>query len=233
VVVGRLRLRFAQCLLPVAAGLAAGGCWAQDALRGKLLYHDAGRLSGSGVSCIDCHGGVPGGLHGIGRAAGRPEVIEAAIAAIHQMAPLRGRLGRADLLDLAAYLARPDVPSPDLRPGTVGIDGVFVPGERVAFEATAGGTAAATVRIVNAGSIAVRLRSGPRIGGVHAGLFEIAASDCAAGLELAAGRACSITVAFRAAGPASGLRSASLDVGHDWVGGGTALALIGRRVSVR
>jgi hypothetical protein len=68
---------------------------------------------------------------------------------------------------------------------------------------------------------------------VHAGVFEITASDCAVGLELAAGRACSITVAFRAAGPASGLRSANLDLGHDWVGGGTALALIGHWVSVR
>lgn len=216
-------------LLPLAALATAGSCRAQDALRGKLLYHDVGRLSGAGVSCIDCHGGMPGGLHGIGRAAGRPAVIEEAIGAIHQMAPLRGRLGATDLADLAAYLARPSVPSPDLRPGTVGPDGRFLPGERVAFEAASAGAAtAATARIVNAGSVAVRLRSGPRLAGPDAALFGVDRSDCVEGLELAPGRSCSITVAFRASGAAPGLRSASLAVDHDWIGGGTTLALIGR-----
>ena len=219
-----------RILLLCAAVIGAGTAGAQDALRGKMLYHDVGRMSGAGVSCIDCHGGIPGGLHGIGKAAGKPSVIEEALGAIHQMAPLRGRVSTADMADLAAYLARPDVPSPDLRSGTVAADGTFMPSERVTFTALAdqaGSATVATVRLVNAGAVVVRLRSGPQLAGPDAALFDIIASDCAEGRALGAGDACSVSVAFRPRGP-GGLRSASLSVQHDWLRGASSLALVGR-----
>lgn len=219
----------ALLLWAMAAASAPAPASAQDALRGKRLYHDIGRLSGAGVSCIDCHGGIPGGLHGIGKAANKPSVIEEALGAIHQMAPLRGRVTAADMADIAAYLARPEVPSPDLRSGTVAADGRFVPAERITFAGPSpvGSVQAATMRLLNAGSVAVRFGEAPRVSGPDAGLFEVTATDCGAERVLASGEACSVTVAFRAQGTA-GLRSASLFLEHDWLRGGTALALIGR-----
>ncbi|MBM3561338.1 MAG: hypothetical protein FJX53_15990 [Alphaproteobacteria bacterium] len=227
----RLTRRQAQAgyALVFALGVASTAC-AQDALRGKMLYHDIGQRSGAGVSCIDCHGGFPGALHGIGRAAGMPAAIEQALATIHQMAPLRGRVTHADMADLAAYLARPDVPSPDLRTGTIGPDGGFTPTERVNFApgTEPGAEASATIRLANAGAIAVRLGSGPILAGPDAAQFAITASDCTAGRELAFGQACSVSVAFRPRGEGGGLRTASLGMEHDWLRGGTYLALIGR-----
>ncbi len=85
---------------------------AADALRGKRLYLDAARIAGSGVSCVDCHGGLPGGAFGIGRAANDPAVIERAINSIAAMAPFRGRLAAIDLADLAAFIGNPAVRVP-------------------------------------------------------------------------------------------------------------------------
>lgn len=219
----------AFCAIVLALGVAGAAC-AQDALRGKVLYHDIGRRSGAGVSCIDCHGGFPGALHGIGRAAGMPSVIEQALATIHQMAPLRGRVTPVDMADLAAYLARPDVPSPDVRSGTIGPGGIFMPTARVTLAAGAAGGAepTATVRLANTGAVAMRLHSGPTLAGPDAAQFAITASDCTAGRELAGGQSCRIYVAFQPRGAPGALRTASLGVEHDWLGGGTYLALIGR-----
>ncbi|WP_291990635.1 hypothetical protein [Luteitalea sp.] len=168
-------------------------------------------------------------MHGIGKAAGAPEAIEYALATIHQMAPLRGQVTAADMSDLAAYLARPDVPSPDLRVGTVGPEGGFTPAERVTFAVgpTNGSEPTATIRLANVGATAVRLRSGPAIAGPNAPRFAITATDCTVGRELAGGQGCTITVAFRP-GRVGGVQTASLGVAHDWLRGGTYLALIGR-----
>ena len=76
-----------QALLLVCLALAAvtSPALGQDALRGKRLYHEVGRLNGAGVSCIDCHGGVPGALDGLGRVAGDPARIAYAIGTVAGM----------------------------------------------------------------------------------------------------------------------------------------------------
>jgi hypothetical protein len=76
--------------------LVAAPADAQDALNGKRLYLDVSRVRGAGTNCVDCHGGLPGGLFGIGRAANDAAAVERAIGAIPQMTPLRGRLSARD-----------------------------------------------------------------------------------------------------------------------------------------
>ncbi len=208
------------CLALAAAAPHALG---QDALRGKRLYHEVGRLSGAGASCIDCHGGLPGGLHGIGRVADDPARIDYAIGAVTQMTPLRGRLSRQDMADLAAYVARPGVASPVPRVATSGSASMpYVP-DRLEFA----GAATGMVRLSNAGAVALRLDAGPALAGEHVAQFAIAEATCAEGLVLGEGKSCTVTIAFVPdAGP--GPRVAVLRLAHDWIGGGTSIPLIGR-----
>ncbi|MBL8692280.1 MAG: hypothetical protein JNL04_24455 [Rhodospirillaceae bacterium] len=208
------------CLALAAAVHPALG---QDALRGKRLYHEVGRLSGAGVSCIDCHGGLPGALHGIGRVGDDPARIDYAIGAVTQMTPLRGRLSRQDMADLAAYVARPAVPSPEPRVSTSGAASLPYMPDRLEFA----GAATGMVRLSNAGAVALRLDARPALAGEHAPRFAIAEATCAEGLVLGEGESCTVTIAFVPdAGP--GLRLAVLRLAHDWIGGATSVPLIGR-----
>ena len=215
----------AICMLLACSGSAG----AQDALRGKRLYHDVGRLSGAGVSCIDCHGGLPGALHGISKAASRPETINQAINTIGQMAPLRGRLSASDMADLAAYIATPGIDSPQLRLTTEGPGHSAYSAERLAFPPSPAGSTspASTVRLTNDGALPLQLRFAPTLEGPHATQFAIVASDCRADMTLSAAQSCSLSVAFLPQGPA-GLRTASVGVSHDWINGAVRIALIGR-----
>jgi len=230
----RAALQVARVLCTLVATAATGSAPAQDALVGKRLFHDAGRLRSTGISCVECHGGLPGGLHGIGKAAGNPAAIDYAINAIPQMSPLRGKLSARDLADLAAYIARPDVPSADLRTS------IEVPGaapaaaERLQFPPAASGTRSrpGTIRLSNLGSLSLALLSEPELNGPDAGQFEILASSCRAGMVLSPAQSCDITVQFKPRGP-TGLRSASLGVSHDWLHGSTHVALIGHAVNRR
>jgi hypothetical protein len=206
-------------LLPLAAS-------AQDALAGKRLYLDVSRLRGTGVSCVDCHGGLPGGVFGIGRAANDAAAVERAVNSIPQMTPLRGRLSGSDFADLAAYIGRPSVPSPVLRSAT---NGPAVTGStsRLDFGAVATGTQTAASRwhIVNDGAVGLQITGMPQLRGDHPQDFVLIATDCAAG-PLAAGASCSVDLAFRPLA-AAGARQAAVAVAHDWVGGEVAIALGG------
>ena len=215
-------------LLSCLTGLTSAAS-AQDALRGKRLYHDVGRLTGAGSSCIDCHGGVPGALHGIGKAAANPEAIFYALGAVQQMAHLRGRLDAQDMADIAAYLHHPAVSGPELRLSTLGQ--AASPGNpgRLDFSSAPGGTASliGTVRIANAGEKALQLRSGPFLDGADAVSFDIVTTDCYAGMRLVAGQGCSITVGYRPRGVGV-RRIARVGLLHDWINGGVFVALTGR-----
>lgn len=217
---GRRGIAPALCVLLAATPWAAG---AQDALRGKRLFLDVGRTSGAGVSCVDCHGGLPGGNFGIDRAANDPRMVENAVNTIPQMARLRGRLTATDFADLAAYIGNPFVPSPELRlTTTTSPNGA----DRIDFGTAAPGGAAvsATLNVLNLGSVPLRLTSAPRLAADSAD-FRITATDCAADMALAAQQSCRVDLAF--APEAFGLRTAALRLDHDWVGGTAALALIG------
>jgi hypothetical protein len=212
-------------LVCLALAAAAPHAFGQDALRGKRLYHEVGHLRGAGVSCIDCDGGVPGALHGLGRVADDPDKIDYAIGAVAQMAPLRGRLSRQDMADIAAYVARPGAPSPEPRVATSGPAASPHVTDRLEF-ASAGATAG-TVRLSNLGTVALRLIAAPALNGEHAAQFAIADTTCAEGLVLQKDDACMVTIAFNAeAGP--GLRVAVLRLAHDWIGAGANVPLIGR-----
>jgi hypothetical protein len=204
---------------------------AQDALRGKRLYLDTARLTGSPVSCVDCHGGLPRGLFGIGRAASDPDAVARALASIPQMTPLRGRLSPDDMADLARYIGNPEVPSPLLRVVTQAPAGSATsPGsDRLQFGTARMGARSppATVRLGNEGAIALRLDGAARITGPDAGDYLIAADGCAAGMLLGPGQGCGIVVVFRPAAGAAGPRTAALQVDHEWVGATVAVALLG------
>lgn len=211
--------------------LGAGNALAQDALRGKRLFLDAARLTGSGVSCVDCHGGLPGGLFGIGRAANDPAAVERAVNSIPQMSPLRGRLSARDFADLAAYIGNPAVASPALRSATTG-PAATVSNERLDFGAVASGARSPSSRwhLINDGSVALIIKSAPQLRGDQLADFSIAASDCVPELILAAGASCSVDLVFRPLATEGG-RQAAVAVAHDWVGGEVALALSGQVAS--
>ena len=200
---------------------------AQDALRGKRLYLDAARVVGSTVSCVDCHGGLPGGLFGIGRAANDAAAVERAVNAVPQMTPLRGRLSARDYTDLAAYIGNPAVPSPALR-SVISGPAATSSAERLDFGVVSRDAQSAASRwhIVNEGSVGLTVTGAPQLRGNHPQDFVIVASDCSAGRTLLAGASCSVDLAFR---PLEGVdaRQAAVAVAHDWVGGEIAVALAG------
>lgn len=193
---------------------------AQDAFRGKRVYLDTARVTGSTVSCVDCHGGFPPGLFGIGQAANNPARVANAIASIPQMTPLRGHLSTQDIADVAAYFGNPAVPSPTLRIG---------PGDRLDFGAISQGQSSARgeVRLTNTGTLPLTLTSRMRLTGPQVAEYSIADSSCTSGRVLAPSESCEVGVVFSPASGASGLRTAALQVDHDWVGGIAAVGLIG------
>jgi hypothetical protein len=224
--VGRSGLAWCAVAASVLVGAPAS---AQDALRGKRLYLDAGRLTGSGVSCVDCHAGYPPGLFGIGRAAGRPDVVEQAVASVPAMTPLRGRLDTEDVVDVAAYLGDPAVPSPALV--LTGPDGAPIAGALSFGELAVGTRVARTVIVENRGQLAMVLLGGPVVDGQDAAAFTLRDRTCAAGQSLAAGAACQLELELVADG-APGRRVARVFLEHDWVQGLAGLALIGEVAAV-
>jgi hypothetical protein len=217
-------------LAVLAAVLAAARSADADALRGKRLYLDAARIVGSSVSCVDCHGGLPGGSFGIERAANDPARVAAAIAAIPQMAPLRGRLASADVADLAAYLGDPGVASPQVEVTTQLPGGGPGQPDRVEFgDLALDATAIATLQLRNPGQLGFTLTAAPAITGRDAPEFAIISAGCAPGSVVAPGQACRFELAFRPAGQ-PGPRTAGFAVDHDWVRGSAAVALLGSAV---
>lgn len=200
---------------------------AQDALRGKRYYLDTARLTGAGVSCVDCHRALPPGLFGIGRAANSPAIVANAINTIPQMAPLRGLLTAADIADLAAFIGNPGVPSPVLQVSTRGPSG-GESSDRIDFGTVQQGqnSARGTFRLTNSGALSLQVASNIRIVGPHASEYLLADSGCIAHTELNSGQSCEIGIMFRPSG-AAGLRIGAAQIDHDWVGGTAAVALLG------
>lgn len=208
--------------------LAARPASAQNALRGKRLYLDAARIVGSGVSCIDCHGGLPGGVFGIGRAANDPGLIQYAVGAVPAMQPLRGRLTAEDVADLAAYIGDPGVDSPGLQLTTHSPDGMGGRPDRIEFGAVevGGDSGVATLRITSAGALPVTLTGAPEVLNDDAMAFAIDDTSCRAGMAMAPGASCTVDVVMRPVAAADFL-AARLVVAHDWVYGIAAVALLG------
>jgi hypothetical protein len=211
---------------PVNAGVIN-----EVALRGKRLFLDGGRIVGTGVSCVDCHGDVVGSAFALGKAANNPAAIDYAINAIPQMARSRGRYSAQDLSDLATYIGEPNVASPDVRLFTSGAAANPYSNGRLEFGAIAVGARSivSKVRIVNAGQIALQITAIPALAGSDEAQFELLATDCQAGRTLQFQQNCELTIAFVPTG-LPGPRSASVGVAHDWVGGVDNVALLGNAV---
>lgn len=203
------------------AGSMVGGAGAQDAWEGKRLYHDVGRLRGAGISCIECHGGLPGAAFGLGKAAGNPAAIEYALGVVPQMAALRGRLSTTDLADLAAYIARPDVPGPDLR---------VIVSERMVERLELRVSQRREVRFANVGTGPAHLISAPELAGDLVPWIRLEDNNCHAGSRLEPGQFCRlfIVVSANLRHTLQRMQSARLMVAHDGIGGRLAVALIAR-----
>lgn len=194
-----------------------------DALVGKRLYLDAARLAGTTVSCVDCHGGLPGGAFGIGAAANAPAVIADAIDAVPDMAPFRGRLTAQDLGDLAAYIGDPLVPSPGV--ALVATDGR--PLDRIDFgDVELGSHVQVSFRLANPGQLPLSLTGDATLTGNDTAELELSTATCPSNAMIAPGANCDFTLDFRPTG-APGSRVARFAVPHDWVRGTAALAVLG------
>jgi mono/diheme cytochrome c family protein len=219
------------CIAFLVVAAVPGAVAAQDALRGKRLYLDAAGVVGSEVSCVDCHGGLPGGLFGISRAANDPARVENAVNTIPQMTPLRGFLRDADFADLAAYLGNPAVASPQVLL-TLELPGAATAADRLEFGSVRDGaqSAAAQVQLSNAGLLPFTITAAPALAGTHASEFVIESltpsSACTVGQIMQPAQSCGFALRFRPLG-GNGSRSARVRIGHDWVGGGVAAALLG------
>jgi hypothetical protein len=219
--------------LAVIAMLVAGvpPAAAQDALRGKRLYLDTAGMVGSEVSCVDCHGGLPGGAYGVDSAAGNPALVELAVASVPLMSPLRGRLAAADFVDLAAFIGDPRVASPALQvlvrpPGREAqLDERIELGDIAVGEASAHGL----VQIRNVGRLAFTITGAPELAGMDAAEFALDAAACGAGATVAPAQSCELALVFRPVG-AAGPRVARLSVSHDWVYGIVTVAVSGTAV---
>ncbi len=201
---------------------------AQDALRGKRLYLDTARVTGAPVSCVDCHRALPPGLFGIGSAANNPAIIANALNSIPQMAPLRGRLTAVDIADVAAYIGNPSVPSPVLRVVTNAPNGP-VSSDRLDFGVVLPGQTSGrgNVRLANDGALPMQITSSVRIVGPHAAEYSLADSGCGPTTTLGPGQSCEIGITFRPGSSGERLRTAAVQVDHDWVSGIAAVALLG------
>ncbi|MFM9967671.1 MAG: hypothetical protein ACKVQK_04600, partial [Burkholderiales bacterium] len=139
---------------------------------------------------------------------------------------------KADIQDLAAYLAQPLVASPRLAVSTKGPAANSYTTERLEFRATAGASSPITiVRLTNTGDHSLRLLSAPILAGQNAQDFSVSTTDCLPDGVLVPQAFCEIGVVFRArtfstVSPAT-LFVANLRVEHDWIGGGVTLALLG------
>lgn len=213
--------------LVIALSLTADAA-AQDALRGKRVYLDTARLVNASVSCVDCHRGLPPGLFGIGRAANNPAIVANALDTIPQMAPLRGLLSAQDIADAAAYIGYPAVLSPVLLVATRSSSGV-AGSDRLDFGTVLSGQASAraTVQLRNDGALPLRLTSDVRIVGPQASEFTLADTNCNGAATLEAGQSCEIGLMFRPVSGAAGMRSGTVQIDHDWVGGIAVAALLG------
>src|SRR4030095_10032455 len=192
---------------------------AQDALRGKALYANT---NGAPISCADstCHGPDPTQdrdniLKGANNA---PAILNAIASKVPEMRFLSAYVSNQNALDIAAYLANPNVaPAPRISAAPASIP----------FAATNVGSASAVsaVAVSNTGTANLVL-SGVAVGGSHASEFRLeASSTCRAGSTLAPRASCRADLTFRPA--SAGAKSASLTITHNAPGGTTSVALTG------
>ncbi|HEX8403192.1 MAG TPA: choice-of-anchor D domain-containing protein [Duganella sp.] len=202
-------------------GLASQSASAQDAVNGRSLYLN-GPVGGGASSCTVCHGASPANnVSGIQRGANQPSVIASAIANNRGgMGRYANRFSAAELADLAAFIANPNVTAPapaptaSLAPASLAFSGTSIGQTSAPLGSTLSNTGNAALNI---GNIA--------LSGAAAGDYSLAGGSCANGAIIAAGANCTVQASFRPT--AAGARAATLTITHNATGGSSTVALSG------
>jgi hypothetical protein len=215
-----LRLsRLPFSLLLLAGLIVAAPATAQNALRGKALYTNT---NGAPISCAntDCHGPDPRlDNNNILNGANNPTAIQQAIAGdVPEMGFLAAYVSSQDRLDLAAYLANPNVTA---------APGIAIAPASVTFASISVGSASAVaaVTVTNNGTANLVLSS-RSISGAQASQFRIeTSSTCGNGTTLVPNASCRINVTFRPT--STGAKSAAIAIAHSAPGGSSSIPLSG------
>ena len=214
-----LRHRSRRALLWLAA-LALGGlsalAFAQDTVEGRRLYVNALLQGETSCAASTCHGPDPrANLNRIRSAANFPGAITTATQNVPEMAFLRNRYYAAQLVNLAAYIADPRLPS-ELPIATLSHS-------IVTFDTTNLGTTTPLriVTVTNTGKVPLQLSAIS----LSSSEFARVVGTCAPTATLAVFASCSIGLSFTPA--AVGERSGTLSISHNGSPGSSAIALKG------
>lgn len=191
----------------------------QDALRGKTLYRTT---NGAPIPCADaaCHDIEPTkGKAGILKGANNAALIHAAIVTkVAQMKFLATYVSAQDELDMAAYLANPNVaatPGIAVAPASLGFASTYV----------GSASAVASVTVSNSGT-ANLVFSSVSLSGANAPEFRLeSTSTCTGGSTLVSGASCRVNLTFRPT--STGAKAANLTLAHNAAAGTTLVPLSG------
>ncbi len=203
------------CTLLMSAPLAH----AQDALRGKTLYQTT---NGAPIPCADaaCHGTNPAkDQNGILKGANNAAAIHTAIISkVPSMKFLTTYVSAQNELDLAAYLANPNVTA---------TPGIALAPTSLTFAATYVGStsAVATVTVSNPGTANLVL-SGLSLSGGNAAEFRLEpTSTCTASSSLVPGASCRVNLTFNPT--STGAKATNLAIAHNAATGTSLVPLSG------
>jgi hypothetical protein len=198
------------------AGLSAEA-WAQNAVRGRMLYFTT---NAAPLSCgtAGCHDGFPAIVKNNVNRGTTGAVIQAAINTNKGgMGFLVAHVNATDAADIAAYIANPAAGG--------GGAAITLSAMTLTFAGQAVGSTSApqTITVSNTGAAPLTL-SALTLGGVAMGDFT-RAGTCTAGGSIAPNANCTIQVNF--APTAVGARSAMLTLTHNATGGSSVITLNG------
>ena len=209
--------RCSVVLLLCALLFAASNANSQNALRGKALYQTT---NGAPIPCADagCHGLDPTkDKSGILKGANNAAVIHTAIVSkVQTMKFLTAYVSAQDELDMAAYLANPNVsatPSVAVAPTSLTLAATYV-----------GSTSAvSSVTVSNPGTANLVL-SGLSLSGANAAEFRLEpTSTCTGSSTLVPGASCRANITFRPT--STGAKSANLAISHNAATGSSSGAI--------
>ena len=194
-------------------------------MRGKTLYRTT---NGAPIPCADaaCHDIDPtkdksGILKGANNA---PSIHTAIVSKVAQMKFLTAYVSAQDELDMAAYLANPNVaatPSIAVAPASLTFASTYV----------GSASAVASVTVSNSGTANLVLSS-LSLSGTNAAEFRLeSTSTCTNGSTLVPGASCRVNLTFRPV--STGSKAANLALAHNAAAGMTLVPVSGRRARHR
>ena len=211
----RARVPMLFCALLLSVSVANS----QDALRGKTLYRTT---NGAPIPCADaaCHDIDPTkDKSGILKGANNAPLIHAAIVSkVAQMKFLTAYVSAQDELDMAAYIANPNVaatPSIAVAPASLTFASTYV----------GSASAVASVTVSNSGTANLVLSS-LSLSGTNAAEFRVeSTSTCTGGSTLVPGASCRVNLTFRPT--STGAKAANLALAHNAAAGTTLVPVSG------